>query len=231
MLYLITPTQDRLLSFNFCIEFMQRQSYTDDVTWIICDSGKVHVTTPTIKNWTIIHKKFDYINTNTQKRNILSALEECDFNDKTLIIEDDDFYHENWLKIISDALDKSELAGETRAKYYHLKTHTFQEHKNHRHASLCATGIKGKNAYEKLISVCNTDVRFIDLDLWNQFKGPKKLLSGTSLVIGMKGLYGRSGLGEGHLRLRHRDTNDFAQLRRWIGNEWTDKYIQNFIRY
>lgn len=229
MLYLITPTQDRLLSFSFCTEFMQRQSYTGDVTWIICDSGQIHIETPTIKNWNIIHKKFDYINTNTQKKNILSGLEECNFNEKTIIIEDDDFYHENWLKTISDALDEAELAGETYAKYYNLKTHTFQRHKNNRHASLCATGIKGNNAHQQLISVCNTDVRFIDMDLWSKFQGPKKLLFESSLVIGMKGLYGNSGLGEGHIRLRGRDSNNFAKLRNWIGDEWTDKYIKSFL--
>lgn len=229
MLYLITPTQDRLLSFSFCVEFMQRQSYSGDVTWIICDSGQTHVPTPFIKNWTIVHKKLDYVGINTQKSNILSGLKECDFNHKTIFIEDDDFYHSAWLSIVSYRLEKYELVGEKRAKYYHLNTRTFQRNKNKRHSSLCSTGISGNNAHKQLKSICSTDdMSFIDINLWNQFCGPKKL-GRSSLVIGMKGLYGKNALGHGHLGLRYKDTDNYTKLRNWIGDEWTDKYIKYFV--
>ena len=59
-----------------------------------------------------------------------------------------------------------------------------------------STAVKGK-AIDTLRAVANTNVKFIDMELWAKFNG-SKYISNTSLTVGIKGLPGRPGIGCGH---------------------------------
>jgi hypothetical protein len=223
MLFLLTPTGNRLIQFNFCVEMMRNQTYSGDVTWIIVDDGKEHMTTPSIKNWNIIHEKLPEGIGNTQAKNIIHGLQYCDKNSKLIVIEDDDFYHKDWLEIIDKNLEYSELSGITKAKYYHIKTSTYKVHNNLAHSSLCSTGLRGANAFDFLKYICLKYIKFIDIHLWRNFTGKKYLFDGNN-VIGIKGMPGREGIGSGHYRLlNHKDTSGNI-LNQWVGTDWADKY-------
>lgn len=223
MLFLLTPTGNRLIQFNFCVEMMTNQTYGGDVTWVIVDDGKDHMVTPSVKNWNIIHEKLPEGHGNTQAKNIIHGLQHCDENSKLIIIEDDDFYHKDWIDIIDKNLEHSEVSGITRAKYYNIKTATYKIHGNRRHSSLCSTGLRGTNAFNFLKDSCVQHRKFIDIHFWRNFSGIKKLFDGNN-VIGIKGLPGRGGIGSGHNRpLNNTDTNGEV-LNKWIGKDWADKY-------
>lgn len=224
MIYIITPTCDRPVQLGFCIELMSRQTYTGDVTWIIADNSKESINIPQIKNWNIVHKKLQYTSSNSQGSNLIAALGECDPEKKIIVIEDDDFYHHDWLNFISAKLDNHHIAGEIRAKYYNLKNSTYKIHSNKKHSSLCSTGICGNDAYLSLLNICKHNHRFIDIHFWHNFKGSKNLFAGN-YVVGIKGMAGKSGIGMGHRGMLPNIDQDHTILKQWVGDEWAEKYI------
>jgi hypothetical protein len=224
MLYLITPTGNRFLQFQLCVEMMANQTYDDKITWIIADDGQKHVETPIIKDWDIIHIKRNYHPGNTQGANLATALKACDPNGKILIIEDDDFYSPQWIEIMSKQLSYSNMCGQIKHKYYNIQNKTYKQFNNNKHAGLCCTGIRGLEAYTLFMNISNQRPKFIDVHLWHNFKGIKQLFIGN-YVIGIKGMPGRNGIGMGHRGLSHKDDNQCNTLRKWVGDVWAEKYI------
>lgn len=231
MLYLITPTGDRLLQFNLCVEMMSEQSYGGQVTWVIIDDGIKNVPTPNVKNWTIIHKILPIEIGNTQSRNLLAGLGCCDPTKKILVIEDDDYYHYDWLKLMNNKLDNYSLVGSTKAQYYNLPTLTYRHFKNKKHSSLCSTGIHGKEPYNLFVDICKHQPRFIDMHLWGSYQGSTHLFCETApglkngYVVGIKGLPGKRGLGSGHRGLKGRDDVQNSLLINWVGQKWAKIYL------
>src|SRR5690606_30544918 len=108
----------------------------------------------------------------------------------------------------------AELVGETHARYYNVAQRRYRELPNTRHASLCATALRG-DAVETLRQVCRNHARYIDMELWRQHPG--SLFQGGR-VTGIKGLPGRGGIGIGHRqRMRGEADPSGTVLRRWIG--------------
>lgn len=199
MLTLLTTTGDRPLAWRLCQHYMQRQTYQGLVRWIIVDDGQTPQATEFEReNWTLEVIRPQPLwsrGQNTQARNLLAGLERVTTADTVVIIEDDDWYGENWLRTIDSMRDTAELIGEKKAFYYHVPKRAYLQINNQAHASLCSTAVSGQ-AIETLKKVCKVRPKFIDVVLWRMHAN--RALFDGSQVIGIKGLPGRNGIGVGH---------------------------------
>lgn len=218
MLTLLTVTGMRQEAWGICLKLMERQSYQGFVKWVIVDDGETpQETTFKRGSWelTIIRREpFWKEGENTQRVNLLTGMNYISDNEKVVIIEDDDYYPENWLKTISDKLDSYDLVGDAPAKYYNVKTGRGRALDNLKHSSLCSTGMKGSAIAEfrKLLRIKQT---FIDIELWRKCKN--KHLFSDGGVVGIKGLPGRGGIGGGHKASF--GEQDARLLESWIGQD------------
>jgi hypothetical protein len=207
-IFLITPTGARKDQFALCAKWMQKQTYKEDVIWIIVDDA-YPVTTDIVgegfkDRWTIvrIHPYPLWEGQNTQSRNIKAGI---DFISRTykredvsaiFIIEDDDFYKPNYIQRMIDLKGTSDLWGETNTIYYNVNFRRYADNNNRQHASLFQTAF----TYDiiPIIERCYNN-RFIDCNLWAMVKN-KSLFHDGTLAIGIKGMPGRGGIGSGHLK-------------------------------
>jgi hypothetical protein len=200
MLTLLTATGCRPEAWKICQKLMQRQTYAGPVHWIIVDDGE----TPQIVDFYRENWKLTIINPtphwqpgqNTQARNLAQGLRMVSESDNLVIIEDDDCYYPQWLERVEQWLKTHDLVGESFARYYNIQTKQARQLQNRTHASLCATAMKGEAIFA-LKKYLKPSVQFIDLNLWKNFQG-KKALYTTEMVLGIKGLPGRGGIGMGH---------------------------------
>ena len=154
---------------------------------------------------------------NTQARNLLAGLAHCCSTDRVVVTEDDDHYAPDWLTTVDAMLEKAELVGECRARYYSLPLRSGRQLQNAGHASLCSTAVRG-GAIDALRKACQSAPKFIDLQLWRRF--PRRHLFGGHRVHGIKGLPGRGGIGMGHSPgFRGTPDPDGSLLRSWIGQD------------
>jgi hypothetical protein len=220
MLTLLTATGMRPKAWAICEKLMQAQTYTGPVHWIIVDDGETPQPVQfqregwrlTVVRPTPYWKPGD----NTQARNLKAGMEFVEDNAKLVCIEDDDGYAPAYLENVDRWLDQADLVGEKEARYYNLPYRKYRYLTNTLHASLCSTAMKGM-ALDAFRRELKPGVQYIDLNLWRNFTGPKKLY-GTKLVVGMKGLPGRGGIGMGHRReFAGKIDKDGAVLRQWLG--------------
>lgn len=220
-LTLITPTGGRTKAAALCQRWMAAQTYSGPVRWIVVDDGEQpEPWTFRRDGWSlelIRRESFWKHGENTQAVNLLTALDRVSISERVVCIENDDHYSPQWLEIVDKHLERAELVGEYRARYYNVATKQGRQLNNTQHASLCCTAMRGA-AIETFRKVCKPGVQFIDLSLWRAH--PSKLLFSGANVTGIKGLPGRCGIGVGHKPDFHgtKDT-DGALLREWIGQD------------
>ena len=221
MLTLLTATGARPEAFALCERWMLRQTYAGPVRWIVVDDG------PQPQRITFKRAGWDVVlirpaplwqpGDNTQARNLVAGLNACDRNTRLVVIEDDDHYAPTWLETCDRELQRAELVGECRARYYNIASRIGRQLGNSGHASLCSTAMRGQ-ALATFRNVCQPGVKFIDMNLWRQH--PSKHLFNGGGVTGIKGLPGRGGIGMGHRKefAGMRDP-DLKLLRQWIGDD------------
>ena len=228
MLTLLTATGCRPEAWALCERWMARQTYAGTVRWVIVDDGPdeqpitferegwvLEVLRPTPR-WRL--------GNNTQARNLSEGLAVIDADAIVVVIEDDDWYAPDWLSHVSAHLDGAQLVGESRARYYNVRTAIALEHGNDRHSSLCATACRG-DGLAALRSVAQTSERFLDLSLWKRGVAQQALFGGHR-VVGIKGLPGRAGIGYGHgSTFRGVYDKTGSMLRDWLGAD-ADAYTQ-----
>ena len=221
MLTLLTATGARPQAWAICEFLMARQDYAGQVRWVIVDDGaEPQPMTFQRDGWDLVlvrptpHWKSGQ---NTQARNLLAGLQVIGADERVAVIEDDDWYAADWLTTIDRELQRAELVGESRARYYSLPLRRGRQLQNTSHASLCSTAVRG-GALRALAEACRRQPKFIDLDLWRSTRS-RHLFVGHR-VVGMKGLPGRGGIGMGH-RDDFRGTDDPSGvlLREWIGED------------
>lgn len=224
MLSLLTATGNRPEAWAICQKVIQAQTYEKPLRWVIVDDGETPQEISITRDWevkVIRRQPYWQPGQNTQAANLLAGLKHC--TDNIAIIEDDDYYHPDWLNKVDEMLEQAELVGETRARYYNIRNNTAKESKNKSHASLCATAMRGR-AIETFKRVCKP-IRYIDKGLWQTHKNKK--LFDTHYVVGIKGFPGRAGLGSGHDSLPMADS-DQKILRDWVSDHHL--YAQNSTR-
>ena len=217
MITLITPTGGRPEAFALCERYMARQSVRFN-QWIVVDDCK-KPTRCTMGQEIIRPDTFWQEGDMTLPRNISLALEQVKY-DNILIIEDDDWYHPDYIKTLVEKLEKFDIVGEGHARYYNVANYGHMIHQNNTHASLCMTGFSSRVLEQ--VKTCvekNIGQKFLDIEIW---KLPvRKLVYRDSLTcVGIKGMKGRGGIGYGHKgSFGSPDAAPFYTLRKWIGND------------
>ena len=222
MLTLLTATGCRPKAWAICEQLMLAQNYDGAVRWVIVDDGdEMQPITFKRDNWVldVIRPKHRWKEgLNTQADNLLAGLDVIPNNSNLVIIEDDDCYAHDWLKVVDKHLDNAELVGEVLARYYNIATKTGRQLQNTKHASLCATAMRD-GAIEAFRRLCIPGVKYIDINLWNNHKD--KLLFTGNRVVGIKGFEGRAGIGMGHKPdFNGIKDNDGSLLKEWIGESY-----------
>lgn len=219
MLSLVTATGARPKAWELCQRWMAAQDYAGRVLWVVVDDGpEPQPITFSRPNWHVCLIRPVPLwqpGQNTQARNLARGVSACDPRFPVVFIEDDDHYAPGWLSKVESEIQRAEVVGEIRARYYNVATRTGRQLNNTQHASLCSTAIRGA-ALKTFLSVCQPSAKFIDINLWRSHKS--KHLFGGNLVTGIKGLPGRGGIGMGH-DPRFAGSKDLngALLRQWIG--------------
>jgi hypothetical protein len=158
----------------------------------------------------------------TLARNLLAALESplASESDKFLIIEDDDWYAPTYVDTMADRLDKSHLVGEVPARYYNVETMCYRiaQQRELRHASLCATGFH-RHMIDEVKDVLRRGGKFLDIELWRNTAATEKKLYYSDLVLGIKGMGGRPGIGAGHRGTCNKQDPEAIMLHHWIGDD------------
>ena len=217
MIKLLTTTGGRPEAWELCKRWVRQQTRQADA-WIIVDdcaemSDMSGITIPTML---VRPQPFWQPGQNTQARNLLAALESVTPNDTLIIIEDDDYYAPTWVQSVVEWSKRFELVGERNALYYHVGHRQYRSCGNLTHASLCSTAMRG-SALEFFKRVCQKNYKFIDMQLWRNFRGSKKLFD-TKMTTGIKGLPGRAGIGGGH-RMSGRPDPNGELLKKRIGDD------------
>lgn len=233
MIALITPTGARERQIKLCTAFMREQNYKGDVLWVIIDDS-LPITTNDIdgfnENWRIVkiypEEKW-MVGKNTQARNLRLGIEEVKkYNvEAVFIIEDDDYYSSQYLRVMMEKLQGYHLVGEVPTIYYNVIRRAWRYMKNTKHSSLFQTAFTPEllPLFEKSCSI--DSLKFIDLKFYlavsNERKYKINLFSHENLAIGIKGLPGRMGIGVGHNdHLNLIPDPDWGQLKKLIGNDY-----------
>lgn len=208
-LAIITPTADRPEAIELCSKFVLRAIHriSEPVQWIIADGGKTKLRD--------IKRRFNALYIDAQPfehpaenlcNNLLEAVS-CVRSEKVVIMEDDEWYHKDYLRIVLENLSKGDvLFGVHPSIYYHLPSRRTWNANNRHHASLCCTSWCGQEITNAFIQILNTAFQlkspWVDMKLWSEWHG-KKLLHDQQrnaewVNVGIKGLPGKPGIGFGH---------------------------------
>ena len=240
----VTLTGDRPQAFSLCRLWMSRQTRIPD-QWIVVDDGKVPIMPTNEMQYVRRQPKSDDPKY-TMLLNMRTALPLV-VGKKIMIMEDDEWYSFRYVEEMARRLDKYEVVGIARSKYYHLPSGRYLRHSNMDHASLAQTAFRSSFLPEvaKLLEGDN----FLDIRIWkkvdkiDKFQSGEKYFAakerevgdgqgllfddgngedGSCLYVGIKGLPGRPGIGVGH---RHhggylQDTSDRKMLQKWIPGDY-----------
>jgi hypothetical protein len=233
MVALITPTGGRPKQIKLCAEFMRRQDYQGEVLWVIVDdvipitTNEISVDKGFLPNWRIekiLPEEKWTIGKNTQASNLLRGVEEVKKHkvDAIFIIEDDDYYPRNYLRIMLEHLKGYNVTGQIHSIYYNPRMETYTVNRNNNHCSLFRVAFTSAvlPIFER---VCQTKPTFIDMNFFRILQGKGvNLFDGPPLAIGIKGLSGRAGIGIGH-KPTFKMTSDFGmnKLKSLIGEDYT----------
>lgn len=216
----ITTTGWRSKAFALAEKYMGRQSYSGKVQWIVvsddkpeeptkCHMGQEYYQCPLVWSPGI----------NTQRYALDLAISKVK-GDAIVIWEDDDIYKPDYLATTLAFLEHADIVGECGVTYYSLKSpRGFMEMKNYHHASLCSTAFK-KSYLPFFQRAVHSGNEYIDLAIWNhahRYKHKLLLFYGKNMVIGLKGVPGRTGIGVGHQEKDFVPDPHFIKLRELIG--------------
>lgn len=229
MITCITPTGDRHKAFDLCRRWIWHQTVKPD-QWIVVDDGIDPIPDNSIQGFQYIRRIRQAVEPqHTLVLNLAEAVPHIK-GDYIFIIEDDDYYHANYIETMVSHLINGKIAvGITRAKYYHLSG-KYLININERHASLAQTGFC-KSMLPDFVRLLPGNP-FFDLRIWKQFNiyGNFSLFDDQQipLHVGMKGLPGRRGIGAGHREnSKYISDTHRIMLKKWVPNHY-DVYINMY---
>lgn len=214
-------------SFQRCVRHVQRQKYLGSIQWVIVDDGWTHVEKPMLRELdevTLIQLTARPREI-TLVRNLLAALDAVKF-DLILIVEDDDWYSDQYVHGMSEILRDHDMAGCSESRYYHVPSRRYRILKHPGRSSLCHTGFR-RSQLPRLREICEKARNpFVDVPFWEETMRVPGCLRRDPLCIGIKGMPGRDGIGVGH-RPQNGDgwiadnagTLQGSVLRSWIGED------------
>jgi hypothetical protein len=221
---LITPSGERYEAIERTIYYINRQTYNGPLQWILSDDSSIHynISKPdNVQHFSHILRTYPGNKSDSFRGNVIVALPLVLF-DRIIIIEDDDWYSQNYIKEYAARLDSYQLVGEGPARYYNVKNQSYRILGNNKRASFCQTGLQSK-IIEKLFVSCQKDSAFVDARLWNK-DVRKFIFQDKANCIGIKGMPGRPGIGMGHRCKSFTKDKEWKTLENWIGKEDTEYY-------
>ena len=226
---IITPTGDRLISFNLCCEWITRQT-VKNFQWVVVDDGNISME-PILETFPLV---FEYIRREPQpddpkhtlNLNMLEAFKHVE-GDIVLIMEDDEYYHPQYIERMSQHLKHTDLAGSNISRYYHLPSGGLFIDRNNNFCSLSQTGFKS-TLFPFVKELLLTDPQYLDYQIWMNATGVIARIFDDSrepLTVGMKSMPGRPGIGIGHKESTYSVFDkDRSILKKWIPLDW-QKYL------
>lgn len=239
---LITPTGSRPEALALCEHYITRQTFPGEMQWIIVDdsivagseSQRIIQRTPKKAPVTIEvypGPKYWRPGINTQRYNLDEGIKHVK-GEYVFVLEDDDFYKENYVEMQIYFLQKFDIVGQGNSHYYNVKDRSYKLWNNYHHTSLCETAFR-KSKLDLLDRAINSGQLFFDVAFWQIAHNEKQNLliyDHIGLMYGMKGLPGRVGIGGGHVPDKSFTRDPFFNtLREWIGPEDSTIYAKMAI--
>lgn len=193
----ITPTGDRPEAFSLCRKYMARQDL-QPYQWIVVDDGVIPLPLSLCEGCEYIRRTGGE-NHHTLCNNILAALPHVK-GDAIVFMEDDDWYHHKYLKVMEKYLCSYNLVGQCKTLYYHIGQRKYYRCPNTLHASLCQTGLRLPvfPSLEQLATRLVGKKPFLDMFLWKEYTDSQRVFEHPiDLCIGIKGSKGRQGTTKG----------------------------------
>ena len=238
----ITLTGGRTEAFRLCKKYMARQTVQPE-QWIVVDDGK-RALPKKYQSGCEYHRrkplKTDPIH--TLRVNMLEALKHVK-TDVVVMVEDDDWYREDYSKISLKHLKDNDLVGQGTFIYWNLKEKSFHWVKKANRPAMCLTAFNFLSVADTLKKVCENDPSYItdeterkridmgsvDLSLWSRFEGSKLTYNeGNNVCVGIKGVSGRKGHTLGHVKADSKyfqPDHDAKVLKELIGED-----VSNYIK-
>lgn len=218
---IVTTTHNRAFCFSLLEKWVANQTVKPDQWLVINDSPNPDEYRYNYDQEVVIRKP-DQDTLPSICENWLVALPRIK-HDLVLVFEDDDWYSPDYIETMAGLLKDAELAGISDAIYYKLPSRRIINMYNREHASLAATGFR-RSVCSEVERVCKEYGNvFIDMGLWNDYQGSKKLLpqprkNGSVYIMQFKLMPGGRGLGIGHMS-PYCGTSDpnFWMLKEYIG--------------
>lgn len=234
----ITCTGSRPEALELCESYILNQTHKTDAEWIIVDDSSKMLPANKIvfqhNRYTLAKKYFRGPRAwepglNTQRFNMEEAIKHVK-GDYIFFWEDDDLYKPDYIETMLDLLKYADIVGECKSKYFNLSLPGYKEMHNYRHASLCQTAIK-RSLLPLVKTAIDSGEMYFDIHLWNQIHDsriPYILIAESNMVIGIKGMPGRAGLGVGHNNKDYLVDPGFVKFGEWCG-EYASNY-EPFLR-
>jgi len=157
--------------------------------------------------------------------------------EKILIVEDDDWYSPKWVEHAADALDEVKIYGLRPITIYDVRTPSYTTYGEVKHASLCTTAFTRDLLQLFMDCIDKVTARWLDAFFWanaignnipHRLDDPKDV---GDLVVGIKNMPGRPGLGYAHggEGFAHEDAA-FTHLEKLIGQEDAFQYSRMYAR-
>jgi hypothetical protein len=194
------------------------------------DRLRFYIERQTLKpdHWIIVDHKEDVLAKDLTKRIRIGCEKAIELGcDVVLIMEDDDWYDEEYIQTMVSAwesMGKPEIFGFEETQYYHIKQGLHVELHHPNRASLMNTLLTA-DGIKKIVFPEDSFV-FLDIELWKQLNG--KTMTCWIGCVGIKHGIGSTG-GKGHLETfkGYQSDPDFKKLREMIGPD-AEFYINIF---
>lgn len=220
MITVITPTCDRPEGIKLLERWMARQTLQPD-RWLVCDGGEVPAALTMDQEH---HHVARPVGAENFASNVLQGLALVDAG-AVIFMEDDDWYAPNHIETCMEALKYQPAYGSDRLWYFNVRHKAWVQWRNHG-ASLAQTAFRAaliEQAVEATKQALWAGDYTIDGRFW---KSMTKYANGKHTSIGIKGLPGAKGLGQGHrVDVRWNRDPQCVKLREWIGED-ADAYLQ-----
>ena len=197
----LTTTGSRPEAMSFCCDYILRQTRQPD-QWIVVDDGAEPLPVRPAGCTYIRREPREDDPPHTLTRNWLAAIPHIE-GDVVVVAEDDDWVKSTYISEMCAVLENADIAGECCALYYNVAVRKWVLHGNYAHASLCSTAFR-RELLDAVSVLCASDDPLLDIRLWRYAweNGMRRYLRvptrNDRLVVGIKGMPGRKGIGFGH---------------------------------
>jgi hypothetical protein len=226
-LTLLTATADQPTGLRLLERFIAAQTLTP-TQWIVIDDGDVPATV-TAGQQLLRRSRGAATPAESLCLNLLEGVDAAPPDHALVFIEHDDYYAPGYLAAVREALAQGPIAGGRTLTYYHVGRRAWHECMWGMPA-LCQTALAPSHR-PMLVTVLRDCLaqqsHNVDRNLWRAYGlRPGRIRFDGTLMVGMKGLPGRPGIGLGHQpdALRWHPDPDGTALTALVGAELAAEY-------